>query len=160
MNLKRIYDKDEIATNVGHKETKDLITFYTKNVSFTFSNGIYQQKDGVAIGSPLGPALAGIMLVELANSIAPKLNSHLCFWKLYVEDTLTIVKEGLINHVLEQLNSFHLHIQFTFERESNGRIPFLGILIITKRSTIKTIVYRKTTNTGIYLNNQTFIRFL
>ena len=67
--------------------------------------------------SPLGPVLAGIIMVELENSIVPKLNSHLQFWKRYVDDTLTIVKEGSINHVLQQLNSFHPNIQFTFEIE-------------------------------------------
>ena len=69
------------------------------------------------MGSPLGPVLAGIIVVELGNSIVPKLNSHLKFWKRYVDDALTIVKEGSINHVLQQLNSFHPNIQFTFEIE-------------------------------------------
>ena len=73
------------------------------------------------------------------------------FWKTYVDDTLTIV-EGLIHHVLQQLNSFHPNIQFTFEIESSGRIPFLDILIIRKKSKIETTVYRKSTDTGIYLN--------
>ena len=40
--LKRIYDKHEITTNIGCKEMKDLITFYTKNVPFTFNKEIYQ----------------------------------------------------------------------------------------------------------------------
>ena len=102
--------------------------------------------------SPLGPVLAGIIMVEPENSIVPKLNSHLQFWKRYVDDTLTIVKEGLINHVLQQLNSFHPNIQFTFEIESSARIPFLDILIIRKKSKIETTVYRKSTDTGIYLN--------
>ena len=73
------------------------------------------------MGSPLGPVLAGMVMVEQANPVAPKLNNHLRFWKCYV-DTLTIVKEGSINHVLQQLNSFYPNIQFTFETESNGRI--------------------------------------
>ena len=136
--LKRIYNKHERTTNIGRKEMKDLITLCTKNVPFTFNNEIYQQRDGVAMGSPLGPILAGIIMVELENSIVPKLNSHLQFWKRYVDDTLTIVKEGLINHVLQQLNSFHPNIQFTFEIESSGRIPFLDILIIRKKSKIET----------------------
>ena len=136
--LKRIYGKHEITTNIGCKEMKDLITLCTKNVLFTFNNEIYQQRDGVAMGSPLGPILAGIIMVELENSIVPKLNSHLQFWKRYVDDTLTIVKEGSINHVLQQLNSFHPNIQFTFEIESSGRIPFLDILIIRKKSKIET----------------------
>ena len=41
-------------------------------------------------------------MVELENSIVPKLNSHLCFWKRYVDDPLTIVKKGSISHVLQQ----------------------------------------------------------
>ena len=150
--LKRIYDKHEITTNIGRKEMKDLITHCTKNTLFTFNNDIYQQRDGVAMGSPLGSVLAGIIMVELENSIVPKLNSHLQFWKRYVVDTLTIVKEGSINHVLQQLNSFHPNIQFTFEIESSGRIPFLDILIIRKKSKIETTVYRKSTDTDIYIN--------
>ena len=104
------------------------------------------------MGSPLGPVLAGIIVVELGNSIVPKLNSHLKFWKRYVDDTLTIVKKGSINHVLPQLNSFHPNMQFTFEIESSRRIPFLDTLIIRKKSKIETTVYKKSTDTGIYLN--------
>ena len=89
---------------------------------------------------------------KVVNGFVPKLNSHLRFWKRYVDDTLTIVKEGSINHLLQQLNSFHPKIQFTFEIESSGRIPFLDILIIRKKSKIETTVYRKSTDTGIYLN--------
>ena len=74
----------------------NLVTLCTKNIQFTFNNDIYQQKDGVAMGSPLGPVLAGIIMVELQNSVVPQLNSHLRFWKPYVDDTLTTVKEGLI----------------------------------------------------------------
>ena len=101
--------------------------------------------------SPLGPVLAGIIMLELENSIVPKLNSHLRFRKRYVDDTLTIVK-GSINHVLQQLNSFHPNIRFTFEIESSGRIPFLDILIIRKKSSIEITVYRKSTDTDISLS--------
>ena len=57
------------------------------------------------MGSSLGPVLAGIIMVELENSILPKLNSHLPFWKRYVDDTLTIVKEVSINHSIKFLPS-------------------------------------------------------
>ena len=104
------------------------------------------------MGSPLGPVLGGIIMVELKNSIVPKLNSHLRFWKRYVDDTLTIAKEGSINHILQQLNFFYPNTQFTFEIESSGRIPFLDILIIRKKSSIETTVYRKCRDTCIYPN--------
>ena len=97
-------------------------------------------------------------MVELENSIAPKLNSHLQFWKRDIDDALTIVKEGSINHVLQRLNSFHPNIQFTFETEFSGRIPFLDILIIKKKSKIKTTVYRQSRDIGIYLNWFSFAR--
>ena len=58
------------------------------------------------MGSALGLVLARIIMVELENSIIPKLNNHSCFWKRYVGDTLTIVKEGSINHVLQQFLPF------------------------------------------------------
>ena len=56
--LKRIYDKHEITTNFGRKEMKDLNTLGTKNVPLTFNNEILI--DGIAMGSPLGPVLAGL----------------------------------------------------------------------------------------------------
>ena len=40
-----------------------------KNVHFTFNNEMYQQCDGVAIGSPLGPLTGGICMVELEKSL-------------------------------------------------------------------------------------------
>ena len=87
--------------------------------------------------------------VELENPIVLKLNSHLLFWKRYVDDALTIVKKGPSYHVLPQLNSFYPNIQFTFEREPRGGIPFLGILVIRKKCSIETIVYKNSTDRGI-----------
>ena len=111
---------------------------------------MYQQRVGVAMGYPLGLFLARIILVELENSVATNMKNHLCFLNCYVDDTLAIVKEGSID-VLQHLNSFHPYIQFTFEMEPIERIPFLDILIIWKKSRIETTVYRKSTNTVIYL---------
>ena len=143
---KRIYENHEIATNTGRKKIKDLITICTKNVLLTLNNDIHQQRDGVAMRSPLEPVFAGIIMADLENPIVTKLNSHLRFWKRYVDDTSAIVKEGSINHVLQQLNSFHSNIHFNFEIESSGTIPFLDILIIRKTSCIEPTVYRKSTD--------------
>ena len=99
-------------------------------------NDIYQQRDGVAMRSPLRTVLAGFIVVELENAIVHKLKSHLRFWKRHVDDTLTIVKEGSINHVLQRLDSFHPNIQFTSEMESSGRNHFHDIFIISNKSSI------------------------
>lgn len=59
---------------------------------------IHQQRDVAATGSPLGPVLAEIAMVELKNSIVTNLNNHLCLSKRYINtcDTLTIVNEESI----------------------------------------------------------------
>ena len=69
LTLKRIYGDKEIETKISRKHMKNLLILCTKNVYFTFRNNIYQQKDGVAIGSPLGPVLAGIFMVHLEKTL-------------------------------------------------------------------------------------------
>ena len=75
-------------------------------------------------------------MVELENAIVHKLKSHSRFWKRHVDYTLTTVKEGSINHILQRLNSFHPNIQFTSEIESSGRNHFHEIFIIFNKSSI------------------------
>ena len=130
ITLKRIYEKQEKTTDIGRKEMKDLLLLCKKNVPFTFENDMYQHIDGVAMGSPLGPVLAGIIMVELEKCLVPELKDHLCFWKRYVDNTSTFVKESSIEYMFQQLNSFHRNIQFTYELEKNNKIPFLDVLII------------------------------
>ena len=56
---------------------KQLLALLTKNVDFTYDNTVYQQNDGVAMGSPLRPVLSGIFIVELENSLVPTLNESM-----------------------------------------------------------------------------------
>ena len=77
--LQRIYNHNEITTQIPKKVKKGLLLLCTKEVHFSYSNGIYQQNDGIAMGSPLGPVLAGKFMVELETSIIPTLgNFKIC----------------------------------------------------------------------------------
>ena len=58
-----MYHKHEITINIGCQEMKHFITLCTKNVLFTFNKNIYQQRDNIAKGSPLGPVLVEIIMV-------------------------------------------------------------------------------------------------
>ena len=64
-------------------------------------------------------------MVELENYMVPRLSNHLHFWRQYVDDTFTFVKEESIRFVLEQLNSYHPNLQFTYELENTGKLSFL-----------------------------------
>ena len=63
--LRRIYNKNEIHTNIKKSEMKELLLLCIKNVHYMLNSDIHQQFDGVAMGSPLGPVMAGIFMVKL-----------------------------------------------------------------------------------------------
>ena len=155
--IKKIYDNHEINTNISRKEMKDFFILCTKNVHFSLDGQIYIQCDGVAMGSPLGPVLAGIFMVELDRTLIPQLCEHMMLWKRFVDHTTTSIKPTSIQYVINVLNSFHSNIEFTYEEEKDGQIPFLDVLIVRKNDTFETTVYRKPANmvyiyTGIRLH--------
>ena len=150
--LIRIYNENEIHTNIKRLEMKELLLLCTKNVHFTFNNDIYQQCDGVAMGSPLGPVIARIFMVVLERTLLPRLREYTTPWKRYVDDTIAAIKLTSIDHVLTILNTFHKNIKFTYELEINKKISFLDVLLIRKNETLETTIYRKSTNDGVYLH--------
>ena len=51
------------------------------------------------------------------------------------------------------MNSYHPNIQLTHEIEENQKITFLDVLIIrTRDNKLETTVFRKETNTDLYIN--------
>ena len=83
-------------------------------------------------------------LIELENSLLPKLTKYITFWKRYVDDTICFVKIDTTEFIISVLNSFDINIQFTFEEENDETIPFLDILVSRKRNDI----------TAKYIENQ------
>ena len=55
------------------------------------------------------------------------------------------------------LNGSHPSIQFTCEIESNNRLSFPDVLIIRNGQSFETWVYRKPTNTNIYIYWNSFV---
>ena len=109
------------------------------------------------MGSPLGPVLADIFMTELEKTLLPNIYiRYIKYWRRYVDDTISYVKIGSIKHVLCLLNSLDGNIQFTFESESKGALPFLDVLLCRNGRELTTTVYRKKTNNDIYLNWNAF----
>ena len=147
---KRIYDENEVNTNIPKQQMRDLLFLCTKNVHFSYNGDNYTQVDGVAMGSPLGPVLAGIFMVELERTILPTLREHMRPWKRYVDDTISFIKGESIEHVLSKLNGYHDNIELTYEIENDGKLPFLNVLVIRKDYEVETTVYRKSSNNDTY----------
>ena len=120
--LDKIFVEKRIKTRLGRAYFKRLLEICTKEMHFSFNDCIYKQVNGVAMGSPLGPVLANIFMVELENSLIPNLNDKLSLWYRYVDDTFSFIRKGEIGNVLNVLNSFHEDIKFTFEEEQDNSI--------------------------------------
>ena len=143
--LRRTYDKHELQTSITRSEMKELLILCTKNVHFTFDNVIKVQNDGVAMGSPLGPVLSDIFMIELETSLLPELTDYIQFWKRYLDDTICFIKVGSVNYILSLLNSFDVNINFAYELEHGGKLPFLNVLLCRKGKKIYTTVYKPPT---------------
>ena len=81
------------------------------------------------MGSPLGPVLANIFMVELENKIIPNLTEKISLWQRYVDDTFTFIRLDEIENVKSILNNFHENIKFTHEVEIEKKISFLDVSI-------------------------------
>ena len=141
-----------------------LLEISTKETHFIFDKNIYIQKNGIAMGSALGPLFADIYMNYLESKLMPKLKENgLLFWRRFVDDTFTILrKDADIAKLIEILNSFDTEIIFTSEEETNNSIAFLDILITrapsnSPKSSLSTTIYRKATYTGLLTKWQSFV---
>ena len=80
------------------------------------------------------------------------MREHVSPWKRYVDDTISYIKEKSIDHVLSKLNGYHDNIEFTYETENDGKLPFLGVLVIPEDYKVETTICCKSTNNDIYLH--------
>ena len=67
-----------------------------------------------------------------------------------MDDTLEVIKRGSVTQLTEHLHSVDStgSIRFTYEKETEGQIPFSDTLLIRKEDgNIILLVYRKKTHT-------------
>ena len=103
----------------SENELTKLFRFATSQMHFYFDAKIFHQVDGVAMGSPLGPALAnwfmGYNEQKLLESDHGRLNK---FYRRYVDDIFCVFEnEHQALTFLDFLNSQHPNINFTIEKE-------------------------------------------
>ena len=114
--------------NLEKEELTQLLEVATTNQLFQFDGQLYEQTDGVAMGSPLGPLMANVFMCHLEDKLArdgmvPSL------YKRYVDDTLArMPNTDAAADFLATLNGLHPSLKFTMELPSENTIPFIGIL--------------------------------
>ncbi|XP_019635228.1 PREDICTED: uncharacterized protein LOC109478212 [Branchiostoma belcheri] len=126
------------------EEFGDLLLLVVSTTYFQYNNMIYEQTYGMAMGSPLSPVLANLFMEEFERKALDTAPHRPKFWGRYVDDTGIVNQQAHEQELFEHINQQHDSIKFTMEREQDGRLPMLDVMLIKNQDrTITTDVYRK-----------------
>ena len=122
------------------------------------SNNYYNQKKGLAMGSPLSGLPADIYLNHYGNKYLlyniNKLSGRIISYTRYVDDTF-IIFDGTIRQIKNMkkyMNGINKNIQFTLETEVNNKLNFLDLTITKIDKKFQYQIYRKPTTTDLTIN--------
>ena len=130
----------------------ELLRLCTSITTFQFRGQHYELADGLPMGSPASPCIANLFIARLESNALDSFPTSTKLWLRYVDDVFSIVKRAVVDQLLSHLNAQHPSIVFTLEIESDGKLPFMDVLVHRCDDQLKTSVYRKPTHTGRYLN--------
>ena len=131
----------------------ELLSFCLNNTYFVFQEVFYEQTKGAAMGSPISPIVANILMEAFENKAIETALHPPRIWKRYVDDTFVLQDQAHKEEFLKHINTVDPSIQFTVEEaKEDGSIPFLDTIIRPEADRTFTIgVYRKPTHTDLYL---------
>ena len=143
--------------NLSKQDLVDLLEGTTKDQLFLFNGQLYEQTEGVAMGSPLGPLLANVFMCSIEEALDRE-GKMPSYYRRYVDDTLTIMpNKTSANNFLETLNQCNSSVKFTMEIENNCMLLFLGTQLLNKSTNVDTKVYVKPTNSGLMLHYKSHV---
>ena len=151
-----LYDQSNSRPVIPKDVFVELMKSATSSVEFSFNSTMYKQTDGVAMGSPLGPALANIFVGYYEEKLFSQTQKPPTYFR-YVDDTFAIFDhEAEADEFLIKLNCLHPSLKFTFEKEKGKCLPFLDVYVKRTDVGLETSVYQKPTFTGQYLRWESF----
>ena len=139
---------------------KELLNFAVKDSPFFFNEKLYTQRDGIAMGSPLGPSFANCFMGFHEQNWLDDcpLNFKPLYYKRYVDDCFLLFRNP--EHIAKfqsYLNNKHQNIKFTVEHEKDGTLPFLDVFLTRNGNNITTSIYRKPSYSGLGINYISFV---
>ena len=140
-------------TSLNVDDIMGLLSLCLDATFLSFRGKVYHQAQGTAMGSPVSVVVANLMMEDIEERALFTFHSPPRFWKRYVDDTCTALHPDLIEPFHSHLNSIEPCVQFTVEKESDGRLAFLDIQLVRGvDGTVTTSVYTKAAHTNQYLS--------
>src|SRR5713101_60992 len=100
------------------------------------------------MGSPVSMVVADITMWHLENLAFKGIAQHIKYFCRYVDD-IFIVYDSNLDDILLAFNSVNKRLQFTVEKEQEGKLAFLDVLVKRgKDENFEFSVHRKPTDTG------------
>jgi hypothetical protein len=131
-----------------------LIHFILNMNHFEFLGKHYVQIHGTAMGTRIGPNYAVIFMSVLEEQFIASRTHKPQLWKRYIDDIICIWCHGreLLMDFLEDLNSFHNTIKFTWSI-SETSVDFLDMtLFIKENGRLGYKLFTKATDAHLYLH--------
>ena len=154
--------ENEPDIKIDKNELKKLFIFATSESHFVFKGKVYDQIDGVTMGSCLGPVLANLFMGHHEESWIEDCNCEKpTFYKRFMDDIFCVFNnQNEANEFFRYLNERHPNIKFTDEKENLNKLPFLDVQIEKlENGNFQTSVYRKPTFTDLLTNFRSFVPF-
>ena len=152
---KRLREDNSLSerTPIPVEHLTDFLSFCLNTTNFVFEGTYYQQVFGTAMGSPVSTVIANLVMEDIEQRALATAPVETLFWKRFVDDVFSAVSKDLIECLLNHLNSIEQSIQFTVERENDGKLSFLDLIVHkSNNGSLSTAVYRKPTHTDKYLS--------
>ena len=117
-------------TSLNVDDIMDLLSLCLDATFLSFRGKVYRQAQGTAMGSPVLVVVANLVMEDIEERALSTFHSPPRFWKRYVDGTCTALHQDLIEPFHSHLNSIEPCVQFTVEKESDGRLAFLDIQLV------------------------------
>ena len=139
--------------NINDENLRELFYYCTKRTNFIFDNENYDQINGVSMGSPVAPILAHLYMSELEDNIKEFKGPKPSLYYRYVDDIFMMMNatKREISLFIKFMNKLEPSIKFNLEMQIDNKLNFLDVMIERVNLDLITYVYRKPTDTGLYL---------